>query len=101
MGRAKRKWVFEHAQNAQIQIHTAHAQNFIRALLSIDAFYSVQWFCKRTAMTWSDCVVAQDDLGLRWSHLPENMFTLGVDHIRKRYHKVFQQTFEREERTIL
>ena len=30
MGRVKRKGVFERAQNAQIQIHPAHAQNLIR-----------------------------------------------------------------------
>ena len=27
MGRAKRKCVFEHAQNAQIQFHPVHAQS--------------------------------------------------------------------------
>ena len=30
MGRVNRKHVFEHAQNAQIKIHTAHAQILIR-----------------------------------------------------------------------
>ena len=47
MGRAKRKCVFEHAQNTQIQVHSAHEQSFIRAFaLHIDTFCSVQyeWF---------------------------------------------------------
>ena len=30
MGGAKRKCVFEHAQNEQIQIHPAHVQSIIR-----------------------------------------------------------------------
>ena len=42
--RAKQKGVFEHAQNAQIQIHPTHAQCLIRTFTSIDAFCSVQWF---------------------------------------------------------
>ena len=30
MGRTKRKCVFEHVQNSEIQIHPRHAQNIIR-----------------------------------------------------------------------
>ena len=30
VGRAKWKYIFEHAQNAQIQIHPAHAQIIAR-----------------------------------------------------------------------
>ena len=33
MDHVKRKGVFEHAQNAQIQIHPAHAHNFIRTFV--------------------------------------------------------------------
>ena len=32
MDHVKRKGVFEHAQNAQIQIRTAHAQSLIRTI---------------------------------------------------------------------
>ena len=37
MDRAKRKGVFEHAQNAQIQIYPAHAQSLIRA-------FALHWY---------------------------------------------------------
>ena len=37
MGCAKRKYVFEHAQNAQIHIHPTHAQSLIRA-------FAVYWY---------------------------------------------------------
>ena len=36
-GRAKRKDVFEHAQNAQIQIYPKHAQSLIRA-------FALHWY---------------------------------------------------------
>ena len=72
MDRAKRKCVFEHAQNAQIQIqiHPTHAQSVIQTFLSTDTFYSLvsndsasgQW-------PWSDCVEAQADQGFRCPHM--------------------------------
>ena len=44
MGLAKRKGVFEHAQNTQIQIHPTHGIQKVstRHLLSNDTLYSVQ-----------------------------------------------------------
>ena len=41
MGRAKRKCVFEHAQNAHIQIHSRMRKVSSGHLVSIDTFYSV------------------------------------------------------------
>ena len=37
MDRAKRKGVFEYAKNAQIQIHSTHAQSLIQA-------FSLDWY---------------------------------------------------------
>ena len=37
MGRAKRKGVFEHAQNAQIQIHPKYSQSLIRV-------FAIHWY---------------------------------------------------------
>ena len=37
MRRAKQKYVFEYAQNAQIQIHPTHAQRLIRA-------FALHWY---------------------------------------------------------
>ena len=31
---------------------------------------------------WSDCADAQADLGLRWPHMPEDMFSHGAAHMR-------------------
>ena len=45
MGPAKRKDVFEHAQNAHIQTDTAQAQTLFREFALTGTFYSVQWFC--------------------------------------------------------
>ena len=43
MGWAKRKFVFEHAQNAQIQSHPTHAQSLIQA-------FALHWFILKCSM---------------------------------------------------
>ena len=48
MDHANWKCVFEHAQNAQIQIHFTRAQSLIQAFTPTDTVCSVQWFCLRT-----------------------------------------------------
>ena len=84
MGRAKWKSVFEHAQNAQIQIHPMHAQSFVWHLLPIGTFYSVQWFFEQTAKTliklhrcsgWSGPLLS----AYTWRHIH------GATHINLQY----------------
>ena len=53
LGRTKRNYVFEHEQNAQIQIHLTHAQS----------------------------LCARPDLGLRCPHMSEDTFSHGVVHL--------------------
>ena len=54
--------------------HPAHAQSFIRALLCIETFYSIQLFRLCTAD-------AQADLGLCCTHMPEDTFSHGAAHM--------------------
>ena len=65
LDRAKRKCVFEHAQNAQIHIYPKNAQSLCGHLLSIDTFYiandSVSW----QRRPWSDCADMPED---KFSH---------------------------------
>ena len=61
MGRAKRKVVFEHAQNVRIHIILCMHKVSSGPLLSIDTFYSIQWF-RWQQRPWSDCANAQADL---------------------------------------
>ena len=71
-GAKPRKGVFEHAQNAHIRIHLAHAHNSSGPLLSIDTFYSEKWFCLRTAKASS--LIRAFDVCL-W---PEGTFSFGA-----------------------
>ena len=48
MGRVKRKSVFKHALNAQIQIVLRMRKVLSGPLLSTHTFFSSQWFCYRT-----------------------------------------------------
>ena len=76
--------VFEHAQNAQIQIHPTHAQSLIRA-------FPLHWyilmiipndFAIGQRRSWSDCADVQADLGLQRSHVPEDTLLQGEAEIR-------------------
>ena len=71
MGHAKPKGVFEHAQNAGIQIHPTHAQSLIRTFAGHDSVRG-QW------RPWSDCVDGLVDLGLCCLHMPEDIFSHGT-----------------------
>ena len=64
MAHVKRKSAFEHVQNVQIQIILHMRKISTGRLLSIQAFFSIQYFCKRT------------DQGLHFPHLPENTFCM-------------------------
>ena len=75
MGRPKWKYVFEHAQNAQIQIHPTHAQSLIRA-------FALHWYillCPVILLADSEGP-DQSDLGLRCLHMPEDTPSHGVVH---------------------
>ena len=78
MSCAMRKCTFEHVQNAQIQIHSMHAQSHLGIcsplIYSIVFNDSVSW----QRRSWSDCADTQADLGLRCPHMPEDTFSIGV-----------------------
>ena len=78
MGRTKRKCVFEHAQNTQIQTDPTHVQNIIHPdicflLIKFIAFNDYLSECTdQTARMRRliDCADAQAYLGFRCPHMP-------------------------------
>ena len=77
MGRAKRKSVFEHAQNVRIHISLHMRKVSSRPLLSAHFVVSND-SGSRQRKSWSDCADAQADLGLRCPHMPEDAFLHGA-----------------------
>ena len=77
MGRVKQKSAFEHAQNVRIHNILRMREVLSGHLLSIETFYTIQWFCLRTAKALIDCADAQADLGLRCLLMPEDTFLHG------------------------
>ena len=56
LGHTKRKGVYEHAQNTQIQIHPAHAPSLIRVFaLHRYVLYCLMFLLAYTKRPWSDC----------------------------------------------
>ena len=81
LGLTKRKGVFVHAQNAQIQSSRACAKPhpgicsaLIHSIVSNDSV-------SRQHKPWSDCADAQADRGLRCPYMPEDTFSHGVAHL--------------------
>ena len=77
LARAKRKRVFKHAQNAQVQSsrvcamsHPGKCSPPIHSAVSIDSRNGQR-------RPWSDCADAQADLDLRCPHIPEDTFSHG------------------------
>ena len=78
MGRVKRKSAFKHAQNVRIHIILHMRRVSSGHLLSIETFYSNQWFYKLTIkalIRLRGCAVWS---GTLLSHMPEDMFSHGA-----------------------
>ena len=84
MGRVKRKNAFEYAQYAQIQIHTTHAQSFIRAF----ALHCYILYCQMILsadIKGPDQIARTSKVQIRLReccpYMPEDPFSHGTTHI--------------------
>ena len=76
-GCVKQKSVFEHVQNMQIQIILHMHRVSSELLLSIHTFCIIKWVLLSDPIR----VCANFDLGLRYPHMPEDLFLYGAANI--------------------